>query len=172
MDETSGVKGDFHAPFCGSPGVRFPRATRRFQLGGLGLIRVRSAPVRVALSNGSLPPAVRSSWCPLTGRMVCLAGGLHLLQTLRLTGLDRGLSATLAGSSPTWNYARDRPPSGSCARLTSPNHPCDPERKQPRARGTPPARRDSRDVRLTGSRKTVPAGTHKPRGEDHEIFRL
>jgi serine/threonine protein kinase len=29
MDETSGVKGDFHAPFCGSPGVRFPRATRR-----------------------------------------------------------------------------------------------------------------------------------------------
>ena len=25
MDETSGVKGDFHAPFCGSPGVRFPR---------------------------------------------------------------------------------------------------------------------------------------------------
>jgi hypothetical protein len=31
MDETSGVKGDFHAPFCGSPGVRFPRATRRVQ---------------------------------------------------------------------------------------------------------------------------------------------
>ena len=30
MDETSGVKGDFHAPFCGSPGVRFPRATRRY----------------------------------------------------------------------------------------------------------------------------------------------
>src|SRR5260370_42099397 len=29
MDETSGVKGDFHAPFCGSPGARFPRATRR-----------------------------------------------------------------------------------------------------------------------------------------------
>src|SRR6202042_981365 len=29
LDETSGVKGDFHAPFCGSPGVRFPRATRR-----------------------------------------------------------------------------------------------------------------------------------------------
>jgi hypothetical protein len=28
-DETSGVKGDFHAPFCGSPGVRFPWATRR-----------------------------------------------------------------------------------------------------------------------------------------------
>ena len=28
MDETSGVKGDFHAPFCGSPGGRFPRATR------------------------------------------------------------------------------------------------------------------------------------------------
>jgi hypothetical protein len=23
------VKGDFHAPFCGSPGVRFPGATRR-----------------------------------------------------------------------------------------------------------------------------------------------
>src|ERR1700721_1515306 len=29
MDETSGVKGDFHAPFCGSRGGRFPRATRR-----------------------------------------------------------------------------------------------------------------------------------------------
>jgi hypothetical protein len=29
IDGTSGVKGDFHAPFCGSPGVRFPRATRR-----------------------------------------------------------------------------------------------------------------------------------------------
>ena len=28
-DETSGVKGDFHAPICGSPGVKFPRATRR-----------------------------------------------------------------------------------------------------------------------------------------------
>ena len=29
MYETSGVTGDCHAPFCGSPGVRFPRATRR-----------------------------------------------------------------------------------------------------------------------------------------------
>jgi hypothetical protein len=28
-DETSGVTGDCHAPFCGSPGVRFLRATRR-----------------------------------------------------------------------------------------------------------------------------------------------
>jgi hypothetical protein len=27
-DEKSGVTGDCHAPFCGSPGVRFPRATR------------------------------------------------------------------------------------------------------------------------------------------------
>jgi hypothetical protein len=26
---TGGVTGDCHAPFCGSPGVRFPRATRR-----------------------------------------------------------------------------------------------------------------------------------------------
>jgi reverse transcriptase-like protein len=31
VDGTSGVKGDFHAPFCGSPGVRFPRATRRLK---------------------------------------------------------------------------------------------------------------------------------------------
>jgi hypothetical protein len=31
MDETSGVKGDFHAPFYGSPGVRFPLATRRLK---------------------------------------------------------------------------------------------------------------------------------------------
>ena len=29
IDGTSGVTGDCHAPFCGSPGVRFPRATRR-----------------------------------------------------------------------------------------------------------------------------------------------
>ena len=29
VDETSGVTGDCHAPFCGSPGVRFPRATRQ-----------------------------------------------------------------------------------------------------------------------------------------------
>src|SRR5260370_41989580 len=29
VDETSGVKGDLYPPFCESPGVRFPRATRR-----------------------------------------------------------------------------------------------------------------------------------------------
>jgi RNA-directed DNA polymerase len=29
IDGTSGVTGDCHAPFCGSPGVKFPRATRR-----------------------------------------------------------------------------------------------------------------------------------------------
>jgi hypothetical protein len=28
MDEKSGMTGDCHVPFCGSPGVRFPRATR------------------------------------------------------------------------------------------------------------------------------------------------
>ncbi|QFY09323.1 reverse transcriptase [Nonomuraea phyllanthi] len=28
LDGKSGVTGDRHAPFCGSPGVRFPRATR------------------------------------------------------------------------------------------------------------------------------------------------
>jgi RNA-directed DNA polymerase len=28
LDGKSGVTGDCHAPFCGSPGVRFPRATR------------------------------------------------------------------------------------------------------------------------------------------------
>src|SRR5436189_6373191 len=28
-DETSGMTGDCHVPFCGSPGVRSPRATRR-----------------------------------------------------------------------------------------------------------------------------------------------
>ena len=33
IDGTSGVTGDCHAPFCGSPGVRFPRATRRPDLG-------------------------------------------------------------------------------------------------------------------------------------------
>ena len=27
------MKGDFHAPFCGSPGVRSPRATRRLMTG-------------------------------------------------------------------------------------------------------------------------------------------
>ncbi len=31
MDEKSGMTGDCHVPFCGSPGVRFPRATRRFE---------------------------------------------------------------------------------------------------------------------------------------------
>jgi len=28
LDEKSGVNREVHAPFCGSPGVRFPRATR------------------------------------------------------------------------------------------------------------------------------------------------
>jgi len=30
IDERGGVTGDCHAPFCGSPGVRFPRAIRRW----------------------------------------------------------------------------------------------------------------------------------------------
>jgi hypothetical protein len=33
MDEKSGMTGDCHVPFCGSPGVRFPRATRRSKCG-------------------------------------------------------------------------------------------------------------------------------------------
>jgi hypothetical protein len=35
-DETSGVTGDCHAPFCGSPGVRLPGATRRASFGPCG----------------------------------------------------------------------------------------------------------------------------------------
>jgi len=31
VDEKSGMTGDCHVPFCGSPGVRFPRATRRLR---------------------------------------------------------------------------------------------------------------------------------------------
>jgi hypothetical protein len=37
LDGKSGVTGDCHAPFCGSPGVRFPRATRHLVEGGQGL---------------------------------------------------------------------------------------------------------------------------------------
>ena len=33
LDEKSGVTGDCHAPFRGSPGVQFPRATRRIKPG-------------------------------------------------------------------------------------------------------------------------------------------
>src|SRR5664279_3223529 len=34
LDGKSGVTGDRHAPFRGSPGVRFPRATRHLAVGG------------------------------------------------------------------------------------------------------------------------------------------
>jgi hypothetical protein len=67
---------------------------------------------------------------------------------------------------------RDHPPAGTHARLTSPNQSLRPTEEKPRARGTPPTRRDSRAVRLTGSGKTIPAGTRRPTSEDHERFRL
>ena len=53
MDETSGVKGDFHAPFCGSPGVRFPRATRR------ALSESVNASLKVELVHRTVYPTLR-----------------------------------------------------------------------------------------------------------------
>jgi Transposase DDE domain group 1 len=61
------------------------------------LSRDHCTPVREALSTCIVPPAAPRSWCPLTGQGSCptQAGGLLLTQTLRVTGLDRGLTAAL-----------------------------------------------------------------------------
>ena len=68
--------------------------------------------------------------------------------------------------------SRDHPPSGPHTRLTSRNHPCNPERKTTRASGTLPTRRNSRATGLTGSPKTGPSRHPQPPNEDHERFRL
>ena len=69
------------------------------------------------------------------------------------------------------DHRRDHPPPGPRTRLTSPNHPYDQE-GHPRARGTPPTRRDSRAATLTGHRKTATSRSLRPPIQDHERCRL
>jgi hypothetical protein len=68
-------------------------------------------------------------------------------------------------------HRRDHPPAGLRSRLTSPNHPCD-QKGQPRARGTPPTRRDSRETRLGQTLKTATRRRLNRAHQDHETLRL
>ena len=81
----------------------------------------------------------------------------------RIVRGGRRLRLRLAASWP-WtsrDHHRDHPPPGPRTWLTSRNHPCDQE-GHPRARGTPPTRRDSRPGRLTGHRKMATSRSLKP----------
>ena len=78
-DEKSGVTGDCHAPFRGSPGVRFPRATRLSSLVDLVLVR---------------GVAGRLGWSQL----------FHGWRSGRArVGRSVGVQAGCAGGVPVWN---------------------------------------------------------------------
>jgi retron-type reverse transcriptase len=67
------VTGDCHAGICGSPGVKFPRATRP---NAMRHERYRFSPVRriyIPKKNGNLRPLGLPSWSDkLVGEVVCL----------------------------------------------------------------------------------------------------
>ena len=92
----------------------------------------------------------------------------------RIVRGGRRLQLRLAASWP-WasrDHHRDHPPAGPRTRLTSQNPSLRPGRTDPRARGTPPTRRDSRAATLTSRRKQAARRSLRPPNQDHERCRL
>jgi hypothetical protein len=119
---------------------------------------------RLAYPVGRRPPVhrIRHEHQP---RILTCAG--------RMIRSGRRLQLRLTASWP-WVpeiHHRDHPPPGPRAKLTRRSHPSDQEGHL-RARGTPPARRDSRAATLTGHRKMPTCPSTKPPNQDHETCRL